>query len=89
MLRPPLGVQWNHHERRSGHDRTSDALDLLESLRLADGWPAAHARYYRVSANIALHHDSVDRGGASTRRANPWVTADALAVLRAAGRLRL
>lgn len=29
------------------------------------------------------------RGGASTRRANPWVTADALAVLRAAGRLRL
>jgi hypothetical protein len=68
--------------------RCTDALDLLESMRLADGWPA-HARYYRVSADIALHHDSVDWGGTSTRRANPWVTADALAVLRAAGRLRL
>ncbi len=71
-----------------GDERCTDALDLLESLRLADGWPA-HARYYRVSASIALHHDSVDWGGTSTRRANPWVTADALAVLRAAGRLRL
>jgi hypothetical protein len=42
-----------------------------------------------VSPTIALHHDSVDWGGTSTRRANPWVTADALTVLRAAGRLRL
>jgi hypothetical protein len=71
-----------------GDDRCADALDLLESLRLADGWPA-HAGYHRVSADIALHHDSVDWGGTSSRRANPWVTADALAVLRAAGRLRL
>ena len=69
-------------------ERCIDALDLLESLRLADGWPA-HTRYYQVSTNIALHHDYVDWGGASARRANPWVTADALAVLRAAGRLRL
>jgi hypothetical protein len=71
-----------------GDERCADALDLLESLRLADGWPA-HARYYRVSATIALHHDCADWGVTSTRRANPWVTADALAVLRAAGRLRL
>jgi hypothetical protein len=71
-----------------GDERCADALDLLESLRMADGWPA-HARHYRVSANIAPHHDCVDWGGTSTRRANPWVTADALAVLRAAGRLRL
>ncbi len=68
--------------------RCTDALDLLESMRLADGWPA-HARYYRVSQDIAPHHDSVDWAGTSTRRANPWVTANALAVLRAAGRLRL
>jgi hypothetical protein len=71
-----------------GDPRCADALDLLESLRLAEGWPA-QARYYRVSANVALHHDSVDWGGTSIRRANQWVTADALAVLRAAGRLRL
>ena len=71
-----------------GDERCADALDLLESLQLADGWPA-HARYYRVAADIALHHDSVDWGGTSIRRANPWVTADALAVLSAAGRIRL
>jgi len=34
-----------------------------------------------------LHHDCADWGGTSTRRANQWVTADALTVLRAAGRL--
>ena len=69
-------------------ERCADGLDLLESLQLADGWPA-HARYYRAAPDIALHHDSVDWGGANTRRANPWVTADALAVLHAAGRVRL
>jgi hypothetical protein len=59
---------------------------LLESMRLADGWPA-QARFYRTSAEVASHHDCADWGGTSTRRANQWVTADALAVLRAAGRL--
>ena len=68
--------------------RCSDALDLLESLQLADGWPA-HARYYRAAEDIALHHDCADWGGTSARRANPWVTADALAVLHAAGRVQL
>jgi hypothetical protein len=71
-----------------GDPRCADALDLLESLRVADGWPAT-ARYYKVSREVALHHDCVDWGGTSTRRANPWVTADALAVLRTAGRLVL
>jgi hypothetical protein len=69
-----------------GDPRCADALDLLESMRLADGWPAT-ARYYRTSPDIALHNDCVDWGGTSTRRANPWVTVDALAVLRAAGRV--
>jgi len=69
-----------------GDPRCADALDLLESMRLPGGWPA-HARYYRASAEIELHHDWVDWGGTSTRRPNPWVTAEALAVLRAAGRL--
>jgi len=68
--------------------RCADALDLLESLRVADGWPAT-ARYYTVSSALGRHHDSVDWGGTSVRRANPWVTAEALAVLRAAGRLSL
>ena len=71
-----------------GDPRCADALGLLESMRLTDGWPA-HARFYRTSADIALHHDCVDWGGSSTRRANEWVTADALTVLGAAGRLEL
>jgi hypothetical protein len=67
--------------------RCADALDLLESKRLpGGGWPA-EARFYRASPRIALHHDYVDWGGASTRRTNEWVTVDALAVLAAAGRL--
>jgi hypothetical protein len=68
--------------------RCQDALDRLESMRLADGWPA-HARYYRPSSEIAKDHDWVDWGGTSTKKANEWVTVDALAVLRAAGRLDL
>jgi hypothetical protein len=61
--------------------RCADALNLLESRRLPDGWPA-QATYARGATR-----DSVDWGATSTRRANPWVTADAVAVLRAAGRL--
>ena len=67
--------------------RCADALDLLESKRLAGGgWPA-EARYYRTSTTVALGNDDVDWGGTSTRYSNPWVTVDALAVLRAAGRI--
>src|SRR5262245_9699526 len=66
--------------------RCEDALDLLERRQLPDGgWPA-ESRYYSVSKDIKLHADYVDWGGTSTSRMNPWVTADALAVLRTAGR---
>jgi hypothetical protein len=66
--------------------RCADALDLLESKRLPDGgWPA-EASYYRHSTELKLGNDDVDWGGTSSRRFNPWVTVDALAVLRAAGR---
>jgi len=67
--------------------RCSDALDLLESKQLSDGgWPA-EKRYYKHSRQIALGNDSVDWGGASVKCMNPWVTVDALTVLRAAGRI--
>lgn len=66
--------------------RTSDALDLLESKRLADGgWPA-EARFYGSAATPAKR-TLVDWGGVNRRRLNEWVTADALSVLAAAGRL--
>jgi hypothetical protein len=67
-------------------DRCADALDRLESKRLADGgWPA-ETRYYKQSTDIKLGNDFVDWGGTGRRRLNEWITADALAVLRAAGR---
>jgi hypothetical protein len=70
-----------------GDPGCSDAIDLLESKRLADGgWPA-EASYYRHAAELKLGNDDVDWGGTSSRRFNPWVTVDALSVLRAAGRL--
>src|SRR4029453_10750751 len=66
--------------------RCTDALDLLESRQLpGGGWPAER-RYYSVSKDIKLHADYVDWGGTSTSRMNPWVSADALSVLRSAGR---
>jgi hypothetical protein len=66
--------------------RCNDALDLLESKELAaGGWPA-ESRYYSVSSKIKLHADFVDWGGTSRARQNPWVTIDALSVLRQAGR---
>ena len=67
-----------------GDERCEDALDLLEAKRLPDGgWPA-EGRFYGAGAG---RRSLVDWGGASRRRSNDWVTADALTVLAAAGRL--
>ena len=68
--------------------RCADALDLLEERRLPDGgWPA-DKRYYKVSPKkMTSNADYVSWGGTSRKRMNEWVTVDALAVLRAAGRL--
>jgi len=73
------------------HDeRCRDALDLLESKRLPDGGFPAEKRYYKpITRNRVSGQDLVDWGGASNRRANEWATADALYILRAAGRLKL
>ena len=69
-----------------GDPRCQEALDLLESKRLPDGgWPA-EKRYYRSSDRPGSSLELVEWGGASKRRANPWVTVEALRVLRAAGR---
>lgn len=72
-----------------GDPRCNDALDLLESKRLpGGGWPA-EARYYTTAAAGKAGIEWVDWGGTSRRRENEWVTVDALAVLQAAGRLRV
>jgi hypothetical protein len=73
-----------------GDARCRDALDLLEEKRLPNGgWPAERRYYTKVSPKtLAAGADYVDWGGTSQSRMNEWVTAEALAVLQAAGRLR-
>ena len=76
-----------------GDARCEEALDLLESKRLPDGGFPAEAVYYKTTEKRTKTgrrwsaFSQVDWGGVSTRRANPWVTADALYVLKAAGRI--
>jgi hypothetical protein len=70
--------------------RCSDALDLLEQKRLPDGgWPTEQRYYKKASTEVGLGNELVDWGGTSVKKMNPWVTVDALAVLRAAGRIKV
>jgi hypothetical protein len=70
-----------------GDHRCEAALDLLEEKRLADGgWPA-EGKFYSVSEEPKSRTDSVDWSGTSRTRMNPWVTAEALMVLKQAGRI--
>jgi hypothetical protein len=76
---------------RIGDPRCGDALDLLESKRLDDGGFPTEVRYYCVPRDAPKKRRSgsslVDWGQARRNRMNPFVTADALAVLTAAGRM--
>ncbi len=66
--------------------RCNEALDFLESKRLPDGGFPAENKYYNFSKNRTSGFSIVDWGGISKRKMNEFVTADALYVLRAAGR---
>jgi hypothetical protein len=67
--------------------RCAAALDLLESKRLPNGGFPAEAKYYHLGGAQPSNRSPVDWGGVSARQMNPWVTADALGVLAAAGRV--
>jgi hypothetical protein len=69
-----------------GDDRCQDGLDLLESKRLPDGGWAAEGKYYNTPGARG-QAELVGWGGVNARKANDWVTVDALAVLHAAGRI--
>jgi len=71
------------------HPACKEALDLLESKRLPDGGFPAEAKYYTVTDKPRSGRSLADWGGTSKRRMNEFVTADALYVLKAAGRLQL
>ena len=73
---------------RLSDPRCVDALDWLESKRLPGGGFAAEKKYYRAVEN---HEEKsgisfVDWGGAGRTRMNEFVTVNALAVLKQAGR---
>jgi hypothetical protein len=72
--------------------RCADALDVLERKELPNGGWAAEGRFYTVLkiADFDSRFGSVslvDWGGIGRGRMNPWITADALYVLKSAGRL--
>jgi hypothetical protein len=66
----------------------ADALDLLESKRLPDGGFPAEESFSRPTRPQLSGYSPVTWGGSSAKRMNPFVTADALYVLRMAGRLK-
>jgi hypothetical protein len=66
--------------------RCKDALDLLEAKRLPDGGFPAEESYSRTTRPDLSGYSLVDWGGTSKVHMNPFVTADALYVLRLAGR---
>jgi hypothetical protein len=66
--------------------RCDEALDLLESKQLSDGGFPAEARFYRVDDKKLTGHSRVDWGGTSKVHMNPFVSMDALAVLKRSGR---
>jgi len=67
--------------------RCSEGLDLLECKRTGDGGFPAEAKYYRLDNKKLSGHSRVDWGGTSKVRSNPFVTLDALVVLKSSGRI--
>jgi hypothetical protein len=59
--------------------RCERAVELLRSKKLDSGWPAEKS-YYRFSETDAPGADHVNWGGTSKRKANEWVTVDALTI---------
>jgi hypothetical protein len=76
------GLKVLDEAKLAGDRRCDAARDVLASKRLPDGGFPAEARHYKLSHRIELGAEMVDWGGTSKRIANPWVTVDALAVLR-------
>lgn len=70
------------------HPACQEALDILESKRLPDGGFPAEARYYTQSAKVASGRSLIEWGSVSARKMNPFVTVQALFVLRQAGRFK-
>jgi hypothetical protein len=68
--------------------RCAAALDLLESKHLPDGGFPAEESYARPTRPQLSGYSPVGWGGTSRNNLNPFVTADALYVLKLAGRYK-
>jgi hypothetical protein len=68
-----------------GDPRCRAALDLLASKRLPEGGFPAEEVYYRTTHPNLSGYSLVSYGGTSKVRMNPFVTAEALYVLKSAG----
>lgn len=94
LLRPHFPSYWHYDAPdallrlapmgRLGDPRAVEALDALEARRLQDGRWAAGGRHWRPPGSSGANVEVVDWG---RRGPNPFVTLNALRVLRAAGRL--
>ena len=69
--------------------RCIESLDILENKCLPDGGFPAEDKYYRVDDKKLSGHSRVNWGGTSKVYSNPFVTLDALFVLKQSGRLVL
>jgi len=68
--------------------RCADALDVLESKQLpGGGWPAEE-RFYKTAGAQTSGYELISWGSTGKTHMNEWVTADALYVLKSAGRLK-
>ncbi len=69
--------------------RCNDALDLLESKRLADGGFPKEKRYCQSSNPETSYFTPADWKSVNRRKMNEWVTIDALFILKEAKRIDL
>lgn len=70
-----------------GDPRCGEALEMLESKRLADGGFPAEVKYYRLAPSAKTGRSLVSWGATGNKRMNEYVTVDALFVLKSARRL--
>jgi hypothetical protein len=67
--------------------RCKDALDLLESKRLADGGFASEIKYFVTNQNAASGVSPINWGAANPKKTNDFITVRVLGILKKAERI--
>jgi hypothetical protein len=79
-----FGLKVMHECGLLDDERCAGAVSILAGKRLADGGFPAEGKYYRLGSRPVSQSSLVDWGGVNRRRHNPFVSAEALTVLKAA-----